>query len=124
MSSFFFVSIAHASTASQAAQCFLDKINQAVLYPLIILLMSAALLMFLYGAFKYVLSGSEITNREEGRKHMLWGLVGLFVMVSAYAILAVAANTIPGISIPEERCAASTPTTPSLGLPISDTTPS
>ena len=31
--------------------------------------------------------------REEGKKHIMYGIIGLVVMVSAYTLLTIAANT-------------------------------
>ena len=75
------------------AQDFMDRINQVILYPLILLMLGVSLMVFLYGAFEYVLNADNENGRETGKQHLLWGTVGLLVMVSAYAILAIAANT-------------------------------
>ena len=86
------------SAATCVAQGFLDRINTAVLFPLITLLTAIAFLFFLYGGFKFVMGANEPSEREKGRKHMLYGVIGLLVMVSAFAILSIAANTF-GVSV-------------------------
>ena len=88
-------STAHAaSKATCVAQGFLDKLNEAVLYPLIILLLAVAFLIFLYGGLKFILKPSSLAGESnEGRNHMLYGIIGLVVMASAGAILAIAAGT-------------------------------
>jgi hypothetical protein len=87
-------SIAHASSPGVAqAQAFVAKINDIILFPLIALLSAVAILVFMYGAFMYVANGDNSTARAEGQKHILWGIVGLIVMLSAFTILSVAANT-------------------------------
>ena len=88
------INLVHAQTAVANAQSFVDQINQIILFPLIALLSVIALLIFIYGGFEYVSGANNPTARENGRKHLVWGTVGLLVMVSAYAILTVAANTI------------------------------
>ena len=83
-----------ATTAAQeAAQGFLTKINEAILYPLITLMMAVALLIFLYGAFEYVRGAANDGDRETGRRHLLYGVIGMLVMLSALAILTIAAGT-------------------------------
>lgn len=96
--------IAHAaSEASCVAQGFLDKLNEAVIFPLVILLMAAALLVFLYGGLKFIMNPTDLAQQSEGRSHMLYGIIGLLVMTSAAAILAIAAGTF-NLSTEEPRC--------------------
>ena len=91
--------IAYAA-ASDVARGFLARFNEVILYPLITLMMGIALVIFLYGCFEFIANAGVPAKREEGKKHILWGVVGMVVMVSAYAILNIAAGTfdldIPG----------------------------
>lgn len=92
---FSFISIAHAaSTAGQAeAHDIVGKINNAILFPLIALMMAIAFIVFLYGAFEYVKNANNETARETGRNHLMYGVIGMLVMLSALAILNIAAGT-------------------------------
>ena len=85
--------IAYAQTGTALAHSFVAKINAIILFPLITLLTALALLVFIWGGFQYVYNSGNDSKRTEGRKHMLWGVIGLLVMLSAYAILNIAANT-------------------------------
>lgn len=91
--------IAHAQ-AVEVAQSFVDRLNQAIFFPLIMLMMAVALLVFLYGAFEFIRGANNETAREEGKKHLLFGVIGMLVMLSAYTILYIAANTF-GIDVPD-----------------------
>lgn len=91
--------IAYASAHEAAARSLLAKIQSAILFPLITLMVSVAVLMFLWGAFEYVYNADSDQGRETGRRHMLYGIIGLLVMISAYAILTIATGTF-GIDIP------------------------
>lgn len=91
--------IAHAQ-AVEVAQSFVDRLNQAILFPLITLLMAIALAVFLFGAFKFIAGANNETARAEGKKHLLFGIIGMLVMLSAYTILYIAANTF-GIDVPD-----------------------
>ena len=73
------------------------KLNAEILNPLIVLLFGLALAFFLWGVFQFMISGDS--DREEGRKHMLWGLIGIFIMFSAFAIMKLIAGTI-GVPVP------------------------
>ena len=84
---------------TEAAQTLVAKINAAIVYPLITLLLALALLLFLWGAFRFIAGAGDETERTTGKRHMLFGIIGMLVMVSALAILQIAANTF-GISAP------------------------
>ena len=70
----------------------ISKINTEIINPLIYLLVGAAVLFFIYGVVE-TLTG-EGYKKDEGKTHMLWGIIGIFIMVSAIGILNVICNTI------------------------------
>lgn len=82
-----------ASEAQIVAQGFLNKINDAILFPLITFMMALALLVFLYGAFEYVKGAASDSDRATGQRHLLYGTIGLLVMLSAFSLLTIAAGT-------------------------------
>ncbi len=85
--------IAYASEHVEAAKSVVAKIESAILFPLMSLMVAVAFLVFLYGAYEFVLNADDASGRETGRQHMLFGIVGLLVIFSAYAILKIAAGT-------------------------------
>lgn len=91
--------IAHAA-ASDVARDFLMTLNDAILYPLITLMMAVALLVFLWGCFEFIMAAGDPGARSTGKKHILWGIVGMVIMVSAYGILSIAVGTF-GLDIPQ-----------------------
>lgn len=92
--------------AASAAQCLVDKVNDAILFPLIALMMAIAFLVFLYGGFEYVRNAASDSDRAKGQQHLLWGVIGMFVMISAYSILSIAAGTF-GLWIEKVECSTS-----------------
>lgn len=68
----------------------LYAINKEVLNPAITLLFLCAIVVFFYGLFKFISRLSSPQEREIGRRVMVWGIVGMFIMVSAFAIIRVA----------------------------------
>ncbi len=79
--------------AQRTAQNFVDAINDAILFPLITLMIALALLVFLYGAFEYVRGANNESARETGARHLMYGTIGMLVMLSAMALLSIAAGT-------------------------------
>lgn len=91
--------IAHAQAHTEAARTLVERINEVILFPLISLMIGVALLVFLWGAFQFVYQASNDSARETGRRHMIWGIVGFVIMLSALTILQIAAGTF-GIQVP------------------------
>jgi len=92
--------IAYAADAAHitAAKSMLAKIESAILFPLMTLMMAVAFFVFLWGAYQFVLNANDDTKRTEGKNHMVYGIIGLLVMLSAMAILSIAAGTF-GITV-------------------------
>ncbi len=79
--------------AVQEASSFVDKLNEVILFPLIALLLGVAFFVFLYGCAEYIFKSGNESAREEGIKHITWGIIGLVVMTTAWAILSLATGT-------------------------------
>ena len=83
----------YAATAEEIAQPFIDSLNSAIVYPVVSLLMGIALLVFLWGVFVYIRDAESDEAQQTGKRHMMFGIIGLVIMVSAVAILEVAKAT-------------------------------
>lgn len=66
---------------------FLNKVNQFILNPLILLAFGTAFLVFFWGIFQFIFSQTVDTQREEGKRKIFWGLFGMFIMISAYGLI-------------------------------------
>ena len=65
----------------------ISRANTAIINPIIVLLFAVALIVFLCGIFEFI-SGHESEEKvSTGKRHMLWGIIGLAVMASAFGIL-------------------------------------
>lgn len=84
--------LAQSPGAAQAYE-FVARFNEVILYPVILLLTGIAFLVFLYGCLVYITHAENSSAREQGRNHIIYSLIGMFVMLVAYAILTIAANT-------------------------------
>lgn len=90
---------AYASTGTDKAYEVLGKIEQVILFPLLTFMLTLALLMFLWGVYEYVRDAENEEARGTGKRHILYGVIGLVVMLSALAILKIGAATF-GVTIP------------------------
>jgi hypothetical protein len=75
------------------AEQVVKKVNDVILFPVMMFMLSLALLYFLWGAYEFVASADSDEGRSKGRLHMMYGIIGMLVMVSAMAILKIAAGT-------------------------------
>jgi len=73
---------------------FLDNINEKIVDPIIALLFAAATLYFLYGVLQIIQNAGNEEARKQGQQHVLWGVVGMFIMLSFYGIMHLICNTI------------------------------
>ena len=80
--------------AVNEASSFVDKLNEVILFPLIALLLGVAFLVFLYGCAEYIFKSGNESARADGVKHITWGIIGLVVMTTAWAILSLATGTL------------------------------
>jgi hypothetical protein len=71
-----------------------DSVALSILNPIITLLFALALLFFIWGVVEFVRGADNEKIRAEGRSRMLWGLIGMLVMISVFAIVEIIQNTI------------------------------
>ena len=74
----------------------LEAVADQFIFPVIALLGAVALLVFLWGIVEFIRDASSDEGREKGKRHMTYGIIGLFIMTTAWALINVIANTIPG----------------------------
>lgn len=73
-----------------------DFIISDLLQPIILLIVSIAVVSFLWGVSKYVLHGGDEAKRTEGTHIMIYGIIALFVMVSVWGFVTILVNTFFG----------------------------
>jgi uncharacterized membrane protein YidH (DUF202 family) len=90
--------IAYASLNS-----FIGNVDTMIINPLILLLFALAVVYFLYGVLEFLMNQENEEKKTSGKSHMLWGVIGIAIMLGAFTILNVVMNTfgIKGIN-PEQ----------------------
>jgi len=56
-----------------------------------------AIAVFLWGVFKFIANADNEDEREKGKQHLTWGIIGLFIMFAVWGIIAIIRNFIGGI---------------------------
>lgn len=72
----------------------IDNIAFFIIKPIVTLLIALAVLYFLYGLLKFIGNQDNATEQEAGKRHMIWGVIGVFLMLSVGGILAIISNTL------------------------------
>ncbi len=71
----------------------LDQVN-LILSKLLPLIITLTLIVFLWGIFKFVMSGGDTEQRREARGYIIWGIIALFVMVSVWGLVNILSRTV------------------------------
>ena len=81
------------------AQTLVLKINNAIINPLIGLLLAMAFAWFVWGLVQFIWGAQSEEGREKGKRSMIWGIFGMFVMIAVFGILALLLKTF-GVNLP------------------------
>ena len=81
---------------------FLDKVVVQIINPIIMLLSAGAFVVLMWGIFEFVKNAGNVTKREEGRKAIFWGIIGLVIIFGAYGIINLALGTFD-LTLPIEK---------------------
>lgn len=87
------VNLAYAATG-QSVCGLIFKINQAIINPIIGIIFALAVILFFYGVVKFLFYSENDDKRQEGRSHMIWGVIGMFIMVSVFGIIRLILDTL------------------------------
>lgn len=65
------------------------RVVDVILNPILGLIFAVGTLVFAYGIVEFMVGLSNETSdkKEAGKQHMLYGLIGMFIMASAWAIV-------------------------------------
>lgn len=70
-----------------------NKFSEVIIQPLIILLFALAILVFLWGIFEFIRDAESSDGREKGKQHMIYGIIGIVIMVAVWGIIGILKNT-------------------------------
>lgn len=79
--------------ASESFDQFLGNVNSMIINPLIKLLFALAVVYFLYGVLEFMMNQDNEEKKTAGKRHMLWGIIGITIMMGVWTILSILVNT-------------------------------
>ena len=71
----------------------MDKLWGLIIGPAILVVFACGFLLFVYGLVEFLWKLNEGGDNSEGKQHMIWGIVGMLIMVSVWGILDLLDNT-------------------------------
>jgi len=85
--------ILSANIAYASFDSFLSNVTKLIINPIIVLLFALASAYFIYGVFQFIVNANNEEKKTEGKNHMLWGIVGLVIMMGVWTLLNLMLNT-------------------------------
>jgi hypothetical protein len=76
----------------------LELFFNEILNPGVKILFGLAVVYFLWGIFKYIKDGDSDVAKTDGKNHVLWSTVGLFIMSSVWGIMHFLQNSVNTLS--------------------------
>lgn len=73
--------------AEASIETLMKKVDQLILNPIIGLLFALAMVYFIWGLVRYLISPDSEEVRKSSKSSMLWGIIGMFIMVSVFGIM-------------------------------------
>lgn len=70
-----------------------QKIIDQIIDPIILFIFTLGFLLFVYGIYVYIQNLTVSGERDKGKQHMIWGIVGMFIMVAAWGIIQMITDT-------------------------------
>lgn len=70
-----------------SANTLISGIKTSIVNPIIAFFMAAATVVFIWGVVEMIMGAENEEARTIGKRHIVWGLLGLFIMIAAGAII-------------------------------------
>ncbi|MCX6715886.1 MAG: hypothetical protein NT077_02580 [Candidatus Taylorbacteria bacterium] len=89
--------IPEANAAANNVVAFGNALNPIITHvvgPLVMLAFAIAVIVFVYGVIQMMLHETDAEAHQKGRMSMFGGLIGMFIMMSAWGIIYVISNTV------------------------------
>jgi hypothetical protein len=76
----------------QAAQSLIGRFVDYIIDPAILIVFAAGFFLFVWGLVQFIWKLDE-GAQSSGKQHMIWGIVGMLIMVSVYGIISLIDET-------------------------------
>jgi len=80
--------------AENSLDGFIRNVNDMIINPLIAFLFALAIAFFLYGVLEFFLNQENEEAKTKGKSHMIWGVIGITIMMSVFTIMNIILSTL------------------------------
>lgn len=87
-----------ASASAKTVEEILGVVQSQIITPLMSFFGVLALVFFLYGVVEFIAGASNEEKRTIGKKHMIWGLIGLVIIASYNGFIVILRSFFTNIS--------------------------
>jgi uncharacterized membrane protein len=70
----------------------LNKVLEEAIWPFVVFLSALAVLVFIWGVIEFMANADNQEKRTIGKRHLVWGIIGMFIMASVYGIIQIIQN--------------------------------
>ncbi|MCX6755496.1 MAG: hypothetical protein NT068_03070 [Candidatus Nomurabacteria bacterium] len=88
------MSLINVAYAGESLDQFIKNVDKLIINPLIILIFALAIAIFLWGVFQFIANTEKEDERSKGKKHMLFGIIGITIMMAVWTLLSILLNTL------------------------------
>ena len=82
------------ATTTTDFKSLVSGITTGILAPLIPLIIGLAVIVFLWGVLRFIVAAGDVKKREEGRNFIIWGLIGITIMLSIWGLVKILTDTL------------------------------
>ena len=91
--------IAYGQEVDAFVQGAIGKFVEVIINPIIILFTVVSLIVFIWGIIEFLAQGNNPEKASTGKRHMFWGIIGLFIFIASIGILRIISNPVAGPQI-------------------------
>ena len=73
---------------------FIGNVDTLIINPLILFLFALAVVYFLYGVLEFIMNQENEEKKTAGKSHMLWGIIGIVIMMGVFVIMNMILSTL------------------------------
>jgi len=71
----------------------MQRVVTYIIDPALLVIFACGFFLFIFGLVEFLWKLNEGGDNKEGKQHMIWGIVGMLIMISVYGILSLIDNT-------------------------------
>src|SRR5579864_3665197 len=77
----------------QAVGSLMNKFVAYIIDPAILVIFTLGFFLFVWGLVQFLWNLNEGGDNKDGKRHMVYGIIGMLIMISVYGILDLIDNT-------------------------------